>query len=108
LNAYQINQQNIQVVEAIAYLNEDIGDQTKACEFFEILLSLEPKNKAALEKLARFRDQIGDDESAIEYMERLKEIDPNNQFVSMNLERAKERFENKGNIMYFFRNLFKK
>lgn len=108
LNAYQINQQNIQVVEALAYLNEEIGDQTKACEFFEILLNLEPKNKAALEKLARFRDQIGDDESAIEYMERLKEIDPNNQFVSMNLERAKERFENKGNIMYFFRNLFKK
>ena len=107
LNAYQINQQNIQVVEALAYLNEEIGDQTKACEFFEVLLNLEPKNKAALEKLARFRDQIGDDESAIEYMERLQEIDPNNQFVSMNLERAKERLENKGNIMYFFRNLFK-
>ncbi len=108
LNAYQINDKNIQVVEALAFLNEETGDKNKASEFFEELLELEPKNKVALEKLAKFRDYIGDYEGAIEYMERLKEIDPKNQYVALNLDKFKEKVENAGNIMYFFRNLLKK
>ncbi len=108
LNAYQINDKNIQVVEALAFLNEETGDKNKASEFFEELLELEPKNKTALEKLARFRDYIGDYEGAIEYMERLKEIDPKNQYVALNLDKFKEKVENAGNVMYFFRNLLKK
>ena len=108
LNAFQINPKNIQVVEALAFLHEEIGDNTKAAEFFENLLELEPKNKIALEKLAKFRDYIGDYNMAIEYMERLLEVDPNNQYVALNLDNFKEKVENEGNIMYFFRNLFKK
>lgn len=108
LNAYQINDKNIQVVEALAFLNEEVGDKNKASEFFEELLSLEPKNKTALEKLARFRDYIGDYEGAIEYMERLKEIDPKNQYVALNLDKFKEKTEHAGDITYFFQNLLKK
>ena len=108
LNAYQINDKNIQVVEALAFLNEEVGDNNKASEFFEELLKLEPKNKTALEKLARFRDCIGDYEGAIEYMERLKEVDPKNQYVALNLDKFKEKAEHAGDISYFFSNLLKK
>lgn len=107
LNAYQINDKNIQVVEALAFLYDETGETHKASEFFEHLLELEPKNKTALEKLAKFRDYIGDYSGAIEYMERLQEIDPKNQYVELNLEKFKTKFENSGNIMEFFRNLFK-
>lgn len=107
LNAYQINDKNIQVVESLAFLYDETNDNNKASEFFEKLLELEPKNKTALEKLAKFRDYIGDYEGAVEYMERLAQIDPKNQYVALNLEKFKEKVENAGNIMYFFRNLFK-
>ncbi len=107
LNAYQINDKNIQVVESLAFLYDETNDKNKASEFFEKLLELEPKNKTALEKLAKFRDYIGDYEGAVEYMERLAQIDPKNQYVALNLEKFKEKVENAGNIMYFFRNLFK-
>ena len=107
LNAYQINSDNIQVVEALAYLYDETGDSNKASEFFECLLKLEPKNKTALEKLAKFRDYIGDYQGAIEYMERLQEIDPKNQYVELNLEKFREKIESSGNIMDFFRKLFK-
>ncbi len=107
LNAFQINDKNIQVVESLAFLYDETNDKNKASEFFEKLLDLEPKNKTALEKLAKFRDYIGDYEGAVEYMERLAQIDPKNQYVALNLEKFKEKVENSGNIMYFFRNLFK-
>jgi tetratricopeptide (TPR) repeat protein len=107
LEAYQINNSNIEVVEALAYLHEEIGEKNKASEFFECLLELEPTNKTVLEKLARFRDEIGDYKMAIEYMERLKEVDPRNNYVELNLENFKEKLENDGNILYFFRKLFR-
>lgn len=107
LNAYQISDKNIQVVEALAFLYDETGDNHKASEFFEHLLELEPKNKVALEKLAKFRDYIGDYEGAIEYMERLQEIDPKNQYVDLNLEKFREKVENPGDILSFFKNLFK-
>ncbi len=107
LDAYQINRSNIQVVEALAFLYEEIGDKNKATEFFECLLELEPNNKTVLEKLARFRDEIGDYQMAIEYMERLKEIDPRNNYVELNLENFKTKLENQGNILYYFRKLFR-
>lgn len=107
LNAYQINNKNIQVVEALAFLYDETGDTHKASEFFEHLLNLEPKNKVALEKLAKFRDYIGDYQGAVEYMERLQEIDPKNQYVELNLEKFREKLENTDNLFAFFKKLFK-
>lgn len=106
LNAHQINDKNIQVVEALAFLYDETGDNHKAAEFFENLLELEPKNKIALEKLAKFRDYIGDYKCAIEYLERLQEIDPKNEYVLANLEKFKEELENPSGILGFFKKFF--
>jgi len=108
MTAYQFNNSDIELIETIAVQLEGLKDTTKACEFYERLVELEPKNSSALEKLAKFRDSIGDYTMAFEYIERLKEIDPRNQFVSENFDSYKDRAENGGSFMRFFKSIFGK
>ncbi len=108
LTAYQFNNNDAELIETIAVQLESQKDTTKACEFYERLVELEPKNTNALKKLAIFRDSIGDYRGAFEYMERLKEADPRNQFVAENFESYKDRAENGGSLMGFFKNIFGK
>lgn len=106
LTAYQFNNQDSELIETIAVQLEGLKDYTKACEFYEKLVDLEPKNSNALQKLAVFRDSIGDYIGAMEYMDRLKEADPRNSFVSENYEKFKDRAENGGGLAVFFKNIF--
>lgn len=108
LTAFQFNNSNIELIETIAVLLEGLKDNTKACEFYERLVELEPNNANALQKLAIFRDSIGDYRTAFEYIERLKAIDPRNNFVSENFESYKDRAENGGSFMSFFKSIFGK
>ena len=106
LTAYQFNDKNAELIETIAIQLEGMKDITKACEFYEKLIVLEPENKNAIQKLAAFRDSIGDYTGAFEYLEKLKEVDPRNQFVSDNYESYKNRAENGGSFMQFFKSIF--
>ena len=106
--AYQFNNKSIELIETIANLLEVLKDQTKACEFYERLIELEPKNTSALEKLAVFRDSIGDYRGAFEYIEQLKAVSPRNQFALDNYESYKDRAENGGSFMSFFKSIFGK
>ncbi len=108
MTAFQFNNKDIDLIETIAVQLEGMKDITKACEFYERLIELDQKNINALEKLANFRDSIGDYRMAFEYIERLKEIDPRNQFVSDNFEAYKDRAENGGSFMSFFKSIFGK
>lgn len=108
LTAFQFNNSNIELIETIAVLLEGLKDNTKACEFYERLVELEPNNANALQKLAIFRDSIGDYRTAFEYIEKLKAIDPRNNFVSENFESYKDRAENGGSFMNFFKSIFGK
>ncbi len=106
--AYQFNNKSIELIETIANLLEVLKDNTKACEFYERLIELEPKNTSALEKLAVFRDSIGDYRGAFEYIEQLKAASPRNQFALDNYESYKDRAENGGSFMSFFKSIFGK
>lgn len=108
LTAYQFNNLNIDLIETIAIQLEGMKDFTKACEFYERLIDLEPNNTNALQKLAVFRDSIGDYTMALEYIERLKSIDSRNQFVMDNYDKFKERAENGSGLASFFKNIFGK
>lgn len=108
MTAYQYNNSNVELIETIAVQLEGMKDFTKACEFYERLVELEPKNSNALQKLAVFRDSIGDYTMALEYLERLKEADPRNQFVSDNYEKFKERAENGGGFVSILKSIFGK
>jgi len=106
--AYQFNNKNVELIETIAVLLEVLKDTTKACEFYERLVDLEPKNTNALQKLAEFRDSIGDYTQAFEYIEKLKEVDPRNSFALDNYEAYKDRAENGSGLMSFFKSIFGK
>ncbi len=108
MTAFQFNNNDVDLIETIAVQLDGMKDTTKACEFYERLVELDPKNINALEKLANFRDSIGDYRMAFEYIEKLKEIDPRNQFVSDNFEAYKDRAENGGSFMSFFKSIFGK
>ena len=108
MTAYQFNNRDADLIETIATQLEAEKDTTKACEFYEKLIELEPNNTSALQKLAIFRDSIGDYRGAFEYIETLKSIDPRNQFVINNYDSYKDRAENGGSFMSFFKSIFGK
>ena len=108
LIAYQFNDSDTDLIETIASLLESLNDFTKACEFYEILLNIEPNNKNALQKLAIFRDSIGDYTAAFNYLEKLKEISPREQFVIDNYDSYKNRAENGAGLSGFFKSIFGK
>ena len=107
MTAYRFNDSDADLIETIAVLLETEGDKTKASEFYEKLLDVEPNNKTALQKLAEFRESIGDNRGAFDYIEKLKTIDPRNNFVKDNYETYKEKAENEGNFLSFFSKLLK-
>lgn len=108
MTAYQFNDSDAQLIETIAVMLEEVKDLTKANEFYEKLSCLEPNNINALQKLADFRESIGDYAGAFDYIEKLKVVDPSNAFVSANYESFKDKAENGGSIMSFFKSIFGK
>ena len=106
MTAYQFNNSVPDLIETIAVQLEGIKDYTKASEFYERLIELEPKNINALQKLAEFRESIGDYTGAFEYIERLKAADPRSQFVAANYESYKDKYENGGSFASFFKKIF--
>lgn len=108
MTAYQFDNGDVNLIETIANLLEVLKDQTKACEFYERLVEIEPNNASALEKLAIFRNSIGDYRGAFEYMDRLKSVAQRNQFVLDNYEAYKDRAENGGSFMSFLKSIFGK
>ena len=107
MTAYRYNDKDVDLIETIAVLLEAEGDKTKAYEFYERLIDIEPKNSNALQKLADFRESIGDYNGALDYIEKLKEVDPRNQFALENYEKIKNKAEN-GGLMSFFKSIFGK
>ena len=106
MTAYQFNNSVPDLIETIAVQLEGMKDYTKASEFYERLIELEPKNINALQKLAEFRESIGDYTGAFEYIERLKTADPRSQFVAANYESYKDKYENGGSFASFFKKIF--
>ena len=106
--AYQFNNSDINLIETIAVQLESAKDFTKASEFYERLVDLEPNNTNALEKLAQFRDSIGDYKGAFEYIDKLKAIAPRNNFIADNYEAYQNRAENGGGFASFFKSIFGK
>ena len=106
MTAYQFNNSVPDLIETIAVQLEGMKDYTKASEFYERLIELEPKNINALQKLAEFRESIGDYTGAFEYIERLKAADPRSQFVAANYESYKDKYENGGSFASFFKKIF--
>lgn len=95
LNAYQLKNNDENLVSTLAMLLEDSGDKNHAMEFYERLSELDQKDKRALEKLAEFRESIGDYRAQCEYLEKLYELDKRNALIIKKLAETYEKIKNK-------------
>ena len=102
LIAYQINGNDVELLNTLAMLLEETGDNNHAIEFWEKIANVEPTNKKAFEKLADFRESIGDYRTQADYLEKLYELDKRNALVVKQLARAYEKIKNKPSAIEFY------
>jgi len=102
LNAFQLNEKNVDLMLTLAQLLEETGDKNHAIEFWEKISKLEPTNKKAWEKLADFRESIGDYRLQADYLENLFELDRRNAIVVKKLAQTYEKIKNKPSAVEYY------
>lgn len=95
LNANQIKDDDINLLNTLAMLLEESGDKNHAMEFYEKISKMDEKDKKSLQKLAEFRESIGDYKSQAEYLLKLYHLDKRNATTVRQLGEAYEKLRNK-------------
>ena len=95
LNANQIKDDDINLLNTLAMLLEESGDKNHAMEFYEKISKLDETDKKSLQKLAEFRESIGDYTSQEEYLLKLYHLDKRNSTTVRQLGEAYEKLRNK-------------
>lgn len=95
LNANQIKDDNINLLNTLAMLLEESGDKNHAMEFYEKISKMDENDKKSLQKLAEFRESIGDYKSQAEYLLKLYHLDKRNATTVRQLGEAYEKLRNK-------------
>ena len=95
LNAYQLKNDDLDLLNTLAMLLEENDDKNHAMEMYERIAKLDVTDKKALEKLADFRESIGDYREQAEYLLRLYKLDKRNSTVVRKLGEAYEKLHNK-------------
>ena len=95
LNANQIKDDDINLLNTLAMLLEESGDKNHAMEFYEKISKLDEADKKSLQKLAEFRESIGDYKSQAEYLLKLYHLDKRNSTTVRQLGEAYEKLRNK-------------
>lgn len=99
LNAYQLKDDDLDLLNTLAMLLEENNDRNHAMEFYERISKLDETDKKALEKLADFRESIGDYREQAEYLLKLYKLDKRNSTVVRKLGEAYEKCHNKPNAV---------
>ena len=95
LNANQIKDDDINLLNTLAMLLEESGDKNHAMEFYEKISKLDETDKKSLQKLAEFRESIGDYKSQAKYLLKLYHLDKRNSTTVRQLGEAYEKLRNK-------------
>ncbi len=95
LNANQIKDNDINLLNTLAMLLEESGDRNHAMEFYEKISKLDETDKKSLQKLAEFRESIGDYKAQAEYLLKLYHLDKRNSTTVRQLGEAYEKLRNK-------------
>lgn len=95
LNANQIKDDDINLLNTLAMLLEESGDKNHAMEFYEKISKMDENDKKSLQKLAEFRESIGDYKSQAEYLLKLYHLDKRNATTVRQLGEAYEKLRNK-------------
>ena len=99
LNAYQLKNDDLDLLNSLAVLLEESGDKNHAMEMYEKISQLDENDKKALSKLADFRESIGDYRMQAEYLLKLYKLDRRNSDVVRTLGEAYEKIHNKQNAI---------
>lgn len=102
LNAFQLNEDDVQLMITLAGLLEETGDKNHSAEFWEKISKAEPTNKKAWEKLADFRESIGDYRTQADCLEKLYELDKRNAIVVKKLAQIYEKLKNKPSAIEYY------
>ena len=103
LNAWQMKEDDVDLMNTLAVLLEETGDKNHAVEFWERISNAEPTNKKALEKLADFRENIGDYRAEADYLEKWYELDKRNAILVRRLAKVYEKIKNKPDAVEFYK-----
>ena len=103
LNAYQMRDDDLNLLSSLAVLLEENGDKNHAMEIYERIVKLEPNNIKALEKLADFRNDIGDYRGECDFLEMWYESDKRNYDLIKRLAKTYERLKNKPSAIEFYK-----
>lgn len=95
LNAYQLKNDDLDLLNTLAMLLEESGDRNHAMEFYERISRLDENDKKSLEKLAEFRESIGDYGMQADYLLKLYKLDKRNSKVVKQLGDAYDKIHNK-------------
>jgi tetratricopeptide (TPR) repeat protein len=100
--AYQLNNNDIDVITGIAELLEDTKDKIQAAEFWERLILLDKTNKRAFEKAAEFKESIGAYTEEAEILEKLYQLDDKSLITIKKLAKVYEKIKNKEKSLEFY------
>lgn len=103
LNAYQLKEDDADLLQTLAVLLENAGEKHHSMEFYEKLQRLEPANRMALQKLADYRESIGDYTGQAEYLEKLLETDKRNIILLHQLGNLHEKLRNKDEAVKYYK-----
>lgn len=103
LNAYQLKDDDVNLIQTLANLLETSGEKHHAMEMYEKLHKLEPTNRTALEKLADYRESIGDYRLEAEYLEKLLETDKRNTSLMLRLGSLCEKLRDKESAVKYLK-----
>jgi len=95
LNAYQLKNDDVNLLNTLAVLLEESGDRNNAMEMYERISKFDENDKKSLEKLAEFRESIGDYRTQADYLLKLYKLDKRNSTVVRKLGEAYEKSHNK-------------
>lgn len=95
LNAYQLKNDDVNLLNTLAVLLEESGDRNHAMEMYERISKFDENDKKSLEKLAEFRESIGDYRTQADYLLKLYKLDKRNSTVVRKLGEAYEKSHNK-------------
>ena len=102
LNAFQLKNDDINLLNSLAALLEETGDVNHAMEFYERISKIDKTDRNALEKLADFRESIGDYGVQSDYLEKLYELNPRNSSVALKLAQTYEKLRNKPDAIKYY------
>lgn len=103
LNAYQLKEDDADLLQTLAVLLENAGEKHHSMEFYEKLQRLEPANRMALQKLADYRESIGDYTGQADYLEKLLETDKRNIILLHQLGNLHEKLRNKDEAVKYYK-----